>query len=91
MKLRIPLAETLLVAGVLQILLVRDAQAYLDPGAASFFFQMVVASILGALLTLKVYWRKVKATVRGLFSSKKEEPAAPVASEPADPGGRSSA
>jgi hypothetical protein len=54
-------------------LFVRDGQAYLDPGTAGFFFQMVVGSILGALLALKVYWRKVKATAKSLFSSADEK------------------
>ena len=33
----------------------RDAYAYIDPGTGSFIFQMVVASILGAVLTIKLW------------------------------------
>ena len=67
------LAHALVLSAAIHFLFVRDAQAYLDPGTASFFFQMVVASILGALLALKIYWRKVRATAKSLFSSAKKE------------------
>ncbi len=63
----------LVLSAAMLLLFAGDAQAYLDPGTASFFFQMVVASILGALLVLKMYWRKVKATAKSLFSSSKKE------------------
>jgi hypothetical protein len=65
--------STLVLTVAIQLLFVRDAQAYLDPGTMSLIFQMIVASILGALVALKVYWRRVSANVRGLLSSKKEE------------------
>lgn len=67
------LVQILVLSAAIQLLFVRDAQAYLDPGTASMIFQMVVASILGALLALKVYWRKVTATAKRLFSSAKKD------------------
>ena len=73
MTFRYTLAYTLFFMAVIHLLFVRDAQAYLDPGALGFFFQMVAASILGALIALRIYWRKVKSTVKNLFSSSKEE------------------
>ena len=72
MTFRSTLLHTLLLSVAIHFLFVREAQAYLDPGTASFFFQMVVASILGALLVLKMYWRKVKAGAKSLFSSTKK-------------------
>ncbi len=39
----------------------RDAHAYLDPGTGSFLLQAVIALVMGALLTLKLYWHKVKS------------------------------
>lgn len=65
--------STLVLAAVIQVLFVEDAQAYLDPGTMSLVFQMVAATILGAAVALKVYWRKVSASVKGRFSSKKKE------------------
>lgn len=65
--------HALVLSAAICLLSVRDAQAYLDPGTASLFFQMVVASILGALLALKLYWRKLKAGAKSLFSTTKKE------------------
>jgi len=46
------------------------ADAYLDPGTGSFILQLLMASILGALFTIKLYWRKVKSFFADLFSKK---------------------
>jgi len=46
-----------------------DAQAYLDPGTGSMVLQLLMASFLGFLFTLKTYWRKFKNFIKG-FSTK---------------------
>ena len=33
----------------------RSSAAYLDPGTGSFVFQMIIASIIGGLYTIKTY------------------------------------
>jgi hypothetical protein len=43
------------------------SQAYLDPGSGSFFLQLLIASLLGALFVLKTYWGRVKAFFARLF------------------------
>jgi ABC-type Mn2+/Zn2+ transport system permease subunit len=48
----------LLVAAVL--LVPAAAAAYVDPGTGSMFFQAAIASLLAALFTLKMYWRRLK-------------------------------
>ena len=35
------------------------ASAYLDPGTGSMVVQVVIATFVGALYMLKIYWRKV--------------------------------
>lgn len=35
--------------------------AYIDPGTGSLIIQVLVASLLGGLFTLKIYWKRVKA------------------------------
>ena len=40
------------------------AHAYLDPGAGSVIFQVLLAGFLGFLFVLKLFWAKVK----GFFS-----------------------
>ena len=43
-----------------------DAQAYLDPGTGSMALQLLMASILGFLFTLKTYWGKFKGFLKNL-------------------------
>jgi hypothetical protein len=48
--------------------------AYLDPGSGSFILQVIIASLLGGLFIVKVYWQKIVTFFRGLFSKKPEHP-----------------
>lgn len=42
---------------------------YLDPGSGSFLIQLLLAVILGAGVTIRLYWAKIKS----LFTGKKPE------------------
>lgn len=53
----------LIVVGLV-MLAANDAQAYLDPGSASIIFQALVASVLGGLVVLRVYWSRLKMFFR---------------------------
>ncbi|OFY66330.1 MAG: hypothetical protein A3H98_02840 [Bacteroidetes bacterium RIFCSPLOWO2_02_FULL_36_8] len=46
---------------------------YLDPGSGSLIVQMIIASFLGGLYFLKVYWFKVKTFFQKLTGKYKEE------------------
>jgi|GEM_PF-926921 len=46
-----------------------QASAYIDPGTGSLLIQMMVAGILGALATIKIYWSRIKA----LFKSRQPQ------------------
>ena len=48
-------------------------QAYLDPGSGSYFIQLLLASLMGALFVLGIYRRKVTDFFRNLFSREKPE------------------
>jgi hypothetical protein len=39
---------------------VARAAAYLDPGSGSFFIQLLVAGLMGALFLIGAYWKRVK-------------------------------
>lgn len=47
--------------------------AYLDPGSGSYFVQLVLASLMGALFVLGVYRKKVTDFFRNLFSKRKAD------------------
>ncbi|OGM21132.1 hypothetical protein A2714_05680 [Candidatus Woesebacteria bacterium RIFCSPHIGHO2_01_FULL_38_9] len=46
-----------------------SARAYIDPGSGSYILQIVIAGLLGASFTVKLYWKKI----RSLFSNKKKK------------------
>ena len=44
------------------------AHAYIDPSTGSYILQLVLAGLLGALFTLKIFWKKIKLAIVRLFS-----------------------
>ncbi len=46
-----------------------NALAYLDPGTGSIILQALLAAIVGSVITLKLYWLRVKSFIASLFSS----------------------
>ena len=42
------------------LLAARPARAYLDPGSGSFIYQILIASLLGAGVAIRMYWRRIK-------------------------------
>jgi hypothetical protein len=47
------------------------ASAYLDPGSGSMILQLLIAGFLGALFTIKTWWREIKAYFSSIFGKKK--------------------
>lgn len=41
--------------------------AYLDPGSGSYLLQLLIASLLGGLVVLRMYWSRVRAFFRRLL------------------------
>ena len=41
----------------------RAARMYLDPSSGSFILQVLIAGLLGGLLTLKLFWARIKSFV----------------------------
>ena len=54
-------------------LLLRGNTAYLDPGSGSYFLQLLIAGILGALFVLRGYFGRIKSFIAGLFSTEEDE------------------
>ncbi|HEX2029674.1 MAG TPA: hypothetical protein VHF25_16960 [Nitriliruptorales bacterium] len=62
----------------LWLLVVPAASAYVDPGSGAFIFQALIAFTMAAGLTVKTFWRRLRA----LFVRR---PAPPVAAGEHDP------
>jgi hypothetical protein len=60
----------LTVVAVLLLLVVapEPAYAYVDPGTASYAFQVVAGALLGGIFLLKTYWGKFRDSVRNHVS-----------------------
>ena len=46
----------------------QNIHAYIDPGTGSLIIQILIASFVGGLFLIKVFWGKVKAFFNNLFS-----------------------
>lgn len=63
-------------AVVLQIfllILAPRAYCYLDPGTGSYFFQILVAGLFGALYAAKIFSKNIKEFLNKLFRKESEE------------------
>lgn len=45
---------------LLTFTLAPKAYAYLDPGAGSYFLQILLAALVGSIFTIKMFWRSIK-------------------------------
>jgi hypothetical protein len=45
-----------------------SAHAYLDPGTGSYVLQLLIATVIGALFALKMFWKRVVTFFKNLVS-----------------------
>jgi len=64
--------EQLIYGLILFFLIPTNAFAYLDPGTGSYFFQIAIAFILGGLYSIKIFWNKIIAAFKNMFSKGKK-------------------
>ena len=59
-----------LVSSVFLLLVISEhtAEAYIDPGTASYVFQVIAGAVLGGVFLLRTYWSRVTTTVRSMVS-----------------------
>ena len=62
---RLPLLSIVL---LLLVISERPAHAYIDPGTASYVFQVIAGAVLGGVFLLRTYWTRVVTSVRSLVS-----------------------
>jgi hypothetical protein len=60
--------QVLIVAVCLLALGERSAEAYVDPGSASYLFQLLVGGALGAIFLIRTYWTRLVTGVRARLS-----------------------
>jgi hypothetical protein len=47
---------------------IRSAHAYIDAGTAGFMLQMLVATVIGGLFMLKVFWNNVTGKLSKIYA-----------------------
>ena len=68
------LISIFLTASVLfSIVLTSTAYAYIDPGAGSMMFQILIAFVVGTLFSLKLWFTKAKTLVKNFFNKNNNE------------------
>lgn len=50
-----------------------DSHAYLDPGTGSYIFQLIIAALFGVLLSIRIFWKNIKASFIKLSSKESSE------------------
>ena len=73
MKLRATLGVALVLLVVTLFFFPTQAHAYLDPGTGSYFIQIALAALVGSLFAIRLFWGRIKAFFRKLFSKEVEE------------------
>ena len=53
------------------VLFASPVYAYLDLGSTSMVLQIILAALVGAAISIKMYWQKLCEFVRNLFFSSK--------------------
>ena len=66
--------EATIITLTLIFVLCFPAYAYLDPGTGSYFLQIIVATLLGALYAIKQSLYKIKLFCINIFSKFKKRP-----------------
>jgi hypothetical protein len=51
----------------------KKVYAYLDPGSGSFIFQLFMGFLLGGLVAIRIYWKKIKNFCQKFFSKGRDE------------------
>ncbi len=50
-----------------------DAHAYLDPGTGSYVLQLVLASVLGGMFAIKLFWKNINGFFSNVFHRQREK------------------
>lgn len=73
MQMSVTKKMALILFGIVYLIFPQTIFAYLDPGTGSYILQIVLAAIVGAAFTIKLYWTKVKSFVVNLFTRRSKK------------------
>ena len=73
MKRRAVVMQSIIGAVALLFIFVHESHAYLDPGTGSFLLQLLLAGLFGILLSVRIFWKRIKAFFVRLFGGEVAE------------------
>lgn len=65
------ITKVILVFMLFYLIFPSTAYAYIDPGSGSIVIQVIIATLVGALVAIKAFWSRIKTSVKNTFSSKR--------------------
>lgn len=65
---KVPVLPLLSMVLLLLVVSERPAHAYIDPGTASYLFQLIAGAVLGVVFVMRTYWNRIVTSVRSLVS-----------------------
>ena len=65
----------LVISGIVVLAFSSEAYAYIDPSTGSYLLQILLAGLLGALFTIKIFWRNFKGFFARLLTGKSKDDA----------------
>ena len=60
--------SALLITGLVLSVTAKDAHAYIDIGSSAYIFQVLVATVFGSLITIKLFWSRITKGASRFFS-----------------------
>ena len=73
MKARTSTATVLVILGLCILLFPADAHAYLDPGTGSYILQLALATLVGVLFAIRLFWGRIKSFFGKLLSRQEND------------------
>jgi hypothetical protein len=68
-----PTLPAIAVAVLISPILLQLAYGYLDPGTGSYILQLLLGGLLGGLFAIGLFWKKVIAFIKRMFSPRKRD------------------
>jgi len=64
---KLSLIKCIIIFFVLSLVVANNAYAYVNPGVGNILFQLAIASILGIIYVIKIYFRRIILFLKNLF------------------------
>lgn len=64
--------KILMVFALFYLIFPKEAYAYLDPGTCSYVLQIIIAVLIGAVLSIKIGWGKIRTFFANIFPKRQK-------------------